>query len=106
VIGFSSSFALAYYLQFRLTRLGKAVHWLFLTGGTTLDEQLVYLTGEDLLIAVGFLRAPRETRTAMDHARKVGAPMLGITDSATTPISKKADIYLLAQRVFTPQLTP
>ena len=52
------------------------------------------------LIGIGFLRAPRETQTAMDHARKVGAPILGITDSATTAIAKKADLYLLAQRGF------
>ena len=100
VIGFSSSFALAYFLQFRLVRLGKRVHWIFLTGGTSLAEQLAYMKSDDLLIAIGFLRAPRETQTAMDHARKVGAPTLGITDSATTPIAKKADLYLLAQRGF------
>jgi DNA-binding MurR/RpiR family transcriptional regulator len=58
------------------------------------------MKSDDLLIAIRFLRAPRETQTAMDHARKVGAPALGLTDSATTPIAKKADIYLLAQRGF------
>jgi DNA-binding MurR/RpiR family transcriptional regulator len=100
VIGFSSSFALAYFLQFRLVSLGKRVHWIFLTGGTSLAEQLAYMKSDDLLIAIRFLRAPRETQTAMDHARKVGAPALGLTDSATTPIAKKADIYLLAQRGF------
>jgi DNA-binding MurR/RpiR family transcriptional regulator len=100
VIGFSSSFALAYFLQFRLTRLGKNVHWIFLTGGTSLAEQLAQLTKQDLLIAIGFLRAPRETQTAMDHAKKVGATALGITDLATTGIARKSDLYLLAQRGF------
>ena len=78
VIGFSSSFALAYFIQFRLVRLGKRVHWIILTGGTALAEQLAYMKSDDLLIAIGFLRAPLETQTAMDHARKVGAPTLGL----------------------------
>ncbi len=100
VVGFSSSFALASFIQFRLTRLGKDVHWLFLTGGTSLAEQLAQLKHDDLMIAIGFLRAPRETETAMDHAKRVGALVLGITDLATSPIAKKSNVCLFAQRGF------
>jgi DNA-binding MurR/RpiR family transcriptional regulator len=100
VIGFSASLAVAYFLHYRLTRLGKNVHWIFLTGGTSLAEQLAHLKPKDLLIAIGFLRAPRETQTAMDYAKKLGAPVLGITDSATTPIAKKADLCLFAHLGF------
>lgn len=100
VVGFSSSFALASFIQFRLTRLGKDVHWLFLTGGTSLAEQLAQLKQDDLMIAVGFLRAPRETETAMDHAKRIGALVLGITDLATSPVAKKSNVCLFAHRGF------
>lgn len=100
VVGFSSSFALASFIQFRLTRLGKDVHWVFLTGGTSLAEQLAQLKRQDLMIAIGFLRAPRETEIAMDHAKQVGASVLGITDLATSPIAKKSNVCLFAQRGF------
>lgn len=98
VVGFSSSLALAYFLQFRLTRLGKNVHWLFLTGGTSLLEQLAFMERRDLVIAIGFLRTPQETRTAVEHAEKIGAKVLGITDLSSTPIAQKADICLIARR--------
>lgn len=100
VVGFSSSFALASFIQFRLTRLGKDVHWLFLTGGTSLAEQLAQLKQDDLMIAIGFLRAPRETEAAMAHAKRVKALVLGITDSATSPIAKKSNVCLIARRGF------
>ncbi|HEY7316128.1 MAG TPA: MurR/RpiR family transcriptional regulator [Candidatus Binatia bacterium] len=98
VVGFSSSFALASFIQFRLTRLGKDVHWLFVTGGTSLAEQLAQLRKGDLMIAIGFLRAPRETETAMDHAKRVGALVLGITDFVTNPIAKQSNVCLFAHR--------
>jgi DNA-binding MurR/RpiR family transcriptional regulator len=58
------------------------------------------LKPKDLLIAVGFLRAPRESQTAMDYAKKVGATALQVPDLATSPIAKKADLYLFAQLGF------
>ncbi|MEX0802997.1 MAG: MurR/RpiR family transcriptional regulator [Candidatus Binatia bacterium] len=98
VVGFSSSLALACFLQFRLTRLGKKVQWIFLTGGTSLLEQLAFVERGDLVIAIGFLRTPQETRTAVEHAKKIGARVLGITDLPGTPIAQKADICLIARR--------
>lgn len=98
IVGFSSSLALAYFLQFRLTRLGKNVHWIFLTGGTSLLEQLAFVQREDLVVAIGFLRTPQETRTVVDYAKKIGARILGITDLPGTPIAQKADICLIARR--------
>lgn len=100
VVGFSSSLALAYFLQFRLARLGKAVHWIFLTAGTSLHSELAFMERGDLLIAVGFLRTPRETQTAMEHTRKIGGQILGITDLKTTPIAQQSDICLYAKRGF------
>src|ERR1044072_3657350 len=94
LIGLNASMALAYLLHFRLVRVKKDAHWIFLTGGTSLLEQLAFMEAGDMLIAIDFLQVPREVQTALQHAKKVGAPILGITDFPTSPIARAADVCL------------
>jgi DNA-binding MurR/RpiR family transcriptional regulator len=98
LIGLNASMALAYLLHFRLVRVKKETHWLFLTGGTSLLEQLAFMDRADVLIAIDFLQVPREIQTALQHAKKVGAPILGITDFPASPIARAADVCLYAKR--------
>jgi DNA-binding MurR/RpiR family transcriptional regulator len=79
-------------------RVKKDAHWLFLTGGTSLVEQLAFMEPEDVLIAIDFLEVPREVHAALQHAKKIGAPILGITDFPSSPIAKAADVCLYAKR--------
>jgi DNA-binding MurR/RpiR family transcriptional regulator len=98
LIGLNASMALAYLLHFRLVRVKKDAHWIFLTGGTSLLEQLAFMDAGDVLIAIDFLQAPREVQTAMQHAKKVGASILGITDFPSSPIARAANVCLYAKR--------
>ena len=98
LVGLNASMALAYLLHFRLVRVKKETHWIFLTGGTSLLEQLAFMDGTDVLIAIDFLQVPREVQTALQHAKKVGSPILGITDFPTSPIARAADVCLYAKR--------
>jgi DNA-binding MurR/RpiR family transcriptional regulator len=98
LVGLNASMALAYLLHFRLVRVKKETHWIFLTGGTSLLEQLAFMDGTDVLIAIDFLQVPREVQTALQHAKKVGASILGITDFPTSPIARAADVCLYAKR--------
>ncbi len=98
VIGFRSAFAVAYFLYFRLVRLGFDCRLLTITGGTSLIEQLPLLGKNDLLIATGFDNTPRETRIAMKYARQRHVPILSITHSPASEIARMADIFLVAQR--------
>jgi DNA-binding MurR/RpiR family transcriptional regulator len=98
LIGLNASMALAYLLHFRLVRVKKEAHWIFLTGGTSLLEQLAFMDAGDVLIAIDFLQVPREVQTALQHAKKVGAPILGITDFPTSPIARAANVCLYAKR--------
>ena len=98
LIGLNASMALAYLLHFRLVRVKKETHWIFLTGGTSLLEQLAFMDAGDVLIAIDFLQVPREVQTALQHAKKVGAPILGITDFPTSPIARAANVCLYAKR--------
>jgi DNA-binding MurR/RpiR family transcriptional regulator len=98
IIGLNASMALAYLLHFRLVRVKKEAQWIFLTGGTSLLEQLAFMEKEDALIAIDFVNVPREVQTALHHAKKVGAPILGITDFPSSAIAKTADVCLYAKR--------
>lgn len=98
LIGLNASMALAYLLHFRLVRVKKDAHWIFLTGGTSLVEQLAFMERSDILIAIDFVEAPREVQSALQHAKKVGAPILGITDFPTSAIARAADVCLYAKR--------
>jgi DNA-binding MurR/RpiR family transcriptional regulator len=98
IIGLNASMALAYLLHFRLVRVKKDTRWIFLTGGTSLLEQLAFLNPSDVLIAIDFLQVPREVQAALQHAKKVGAPILGITDFPSSAIAKAADVCLYAKR--------
>src|ERR1044071_7209715 len=60
IIGLNASMALAYLLHFRLVRVKKEAHWVFLTGGTSLLEQLEFMERDDVLIAIDFVDVPRE----------------------------------------------
>jgi DNA-binding MurR/RpiR family transcriptional regulator len=98
IIGLNASMALAYLLHFRLVRVKKDTRWIFLTGGTSLLEQLAFMSPSDVLIAIDFLQVPREVQAALQHAKKVGAPILGITDFPSSAIAKTADVCLYAKR--------
>jgi DNA-binding MurR/RpiR family transcriptional regulator len=98
LIGLNASMALAYLLHFRLARVKKETHWIFLTGGTSLLEQLAFMKEADVLIAIDFLQVPREVQVALQHAKKVGAPILGITDFPSSAIAKASDVCLYAKR--------
>jgi DNA-binding MurR/RpiR family transcriptional regulator len=98
LIGLNASMALAYLLHFRLVRVKKEAHWIFLTGGTSLLEQLAFMDAGDMLIAIDFLQVPREVQTALQHAKRVGATILGITDFPTSPIARAADVCLYVKR--------
>jgi DNA-binding MurR/RpiR family transcriptional regulator len=98
IIGLNASMALAYLLYFRLVRVKKDVRWIFLTGGASLLEQLAFMEKQDVLVAIEFLSVPREIQTALQHAKKVGAATLGITDFPSSAIAKAADVCLYAKR--------
>ncbi len=98
LIGLNASTALAYLLYFRLVRVKKEAHWIVMTGGTALLEQLAFMESNDALVAIDFVDVPREVQTALQHAKKVGAPVLGITDFPSSPIAKAATVCLYAKR--------
>lgn len=62
--------------------------------GLTLHRQRA-LGREDALVAIGFRRCLRVPVEAVAAARQAGAYALALTDAATTPLAREADVALL-----------
>jgi DNA-binding MurR/RpiR family transcriptional regulator len=99
IIGFRAAFALAYFLHFRLIRIGLDARLITVTGGTSLVEQLAQLRKGDLVISLGFDETPRETKITMDFAKKQRIPVLGITHTPTSEIARSSTLCLLGRRL-------
>jgi DNA-binding MurR/RpiR family transcriptional regulator len=78
LIGEKSSFSLAYFLYYRMSRLGircKLLHF----GGSTVFVELADLRKGDVLLAVGFRKIPREVCKAVQLARDKRAATITVT---------------------------
>lgn len=86
--GLSASPAL--YLAHSLTVMGfnaRAV----LNGGIPLALELTHLKPSTVLIAISIWRYVAETVQAMEHAKRIGAPRIAITDNLVSPLAQYAD---------------
>jgi DNA-binding MurR/RpiR family transcriptional regulator len=96
LLGEKSSFSLAYFLYYRLSRLGvrcKLLHF----GGSTVFVELADLTKADVLLAVGFRKIPQEVYMAVQFARERRAVTIAITSEPESPLAM-ADVVLYADR--------
>jgi DNA-binding MurR/RpiR family transcriptional regulator len=95
VIGMRSSMAAANYLGFNLSMIRDNV--LVVSSDHGVAEALAYLGEADVAISFSF---PRYTKTAVratKTARELGAGVISISDSSTSPIAELADIGFLAE---------
>jgi DNA-binding MurR/RpiR family transcriptional regulator len=62
-----------------------------------LVDQLVPMREGDLLFSICFGRYMRDTLKCMDHARKVGATVITVTDTPLSPAAKRADLAFVVR---------
>jgi DNA-binding MurR/RpiR family transcriptional regulator len=98
VIGVDLAASLAWFFAYGLTPLGFDAEAPVGSSGN-LQHRLKILGPKDLVIAISFGRALRETVEAVLRARDRGVPTIGITDSDTSPIAEYCDTHLLASIV-------
>jgi DNA-binding MurR/RpiR family transcriptional regulator len=92
-----TSFASAYMLYYRLSKLGidcKLIH----PGGLTVFGELAPIGYRDLLLVIGFQRIPSEVYLAVREAKRKKAVIIAITDPPASPLSVLADIALYVDR--------
>jgi DNA-binding MurR/RpiR family transcriptional regulator len=65
--------------------------------GSEVYDQLFKVKKGDVVLGITFPRYSRLTLDILAFAKRVGATVLGITDSVHSPIAKTADITLFAE---------
>lgn len=96
VFGARGSHGLALMLTMGLRLLVADARLLSQSAGD-LPDQLLDLTRQDVLVAIGFRRLDRVTVEVLEHGRHVGAMTVGITDHLSNALARVASCTLVAQ---------
>ena len=97
IIGVRSSSALAQFLGFYLRLIFPDV---FIVGTNSMSEvfeQILRISGDDVLIGISFPRYSKRTVDAMKYAASKGAGVISITDSIRSPLNQFATNKLIAR---------
>lgn len=97
VFGIGPSAHLARYVAFQLTRSGRPSFLLDATGWA-LADQLLNLQAGDAVLLLAYGRPYREVKAAMGEARRLGLPVVLVTDTETSVLARQATVVLLARR--------
>ncbi len=97
IIGVRSSSSLAGFLNFNLRLIFNNVHFVQTTSGSEMFEQLMHMGAQDVMIAISFPRYSKRIINAVEYARSVGADVIALTDSASSPIAEHAHQLLTAE---------
>jgi DNA-binding MurR/RpiR family transcriptional regulator len=97
VFGIGPSAALAGYVSVLLERSGRRTKTLNATG-IMLADQLLDLRSGDALLALAYGHAYREVLAVFAEARRLGLPMVLVTDNPDSRLGNFADVVLAAQR--------
>lgn len=92
-----TSYAAAYMLNYRLSKLGIDCK-LLNPGGLTMFGELAPIGVKDLLLVIGFQRIPPDLYLAAREAKRKKATILAITDPPASLISVLADVALYVDR--------
>jgi len=88
---------LAEFLLFRLKRFGLNVQALT-KGSAELYDDIQLIKNNDLLIAFGFYRYPRELNILFDYTKSKDIPSVFITDDPTSPYKNKVTMHIASPR--------
>ena len=91
IIGTRRSFAVAAYLEYTLSHLGRRTRLIDGLAGMTL-LQARQMTARDALLAVSFKPYAPETLEVCRHASDHGAPIVALTDSPLSPMVPLATV--------------
>jgi DNA-binding MurR/RpiR family transcriptional regulator len=97
VFGIGPSAALADYVSLMLERAGRRTKKLNATG-TMLADQMLDLRHGDALLALAYGRPYREVSAVLAEGRRLGLPVVLVTDSPGSRLGRSVDVVLAAQR--------
>ena len=99
IIGMRSSSSLASFMYHYLNLVFPHVRLVRTTSGSEIFEQLLRINDKDAIVGISFPRYSKRIINALGYAKKQGAKVISITDSAASPIAANADDLLLAKSV-------
>ena len=97
VFGIGPSASLARYVVLLLRRSGRAARALDVTG-IELADQLLDLRPGDVLLVLAYGRSYREVVAVFSEARRLGLPLVLVTDSLERSLARHADVVVPARR--------
>lgn len=97
VFGPGPSVSLVHLLNLRLTRFGKDIIPLTMTGREVL-EPLLSMTDRDLMFAIAFFDVNPTLQVILDFANERKCPVILLTDTLGSIIGNQAEIVLAAKR--------
>jgi DNA-binding MurR/RpiR family transcriptional regulator len=97
VVGIRSCASLAGFLGFYLNLMFEQVHLLQTNSASELLEQMVRISGEDVMIGISFPRYSMRTLKAMEFANARSAKVITLTDSIHSPMNLYSSCNLIAR---------
>ncbi len=97
ILGMRASAVLAEYMRYYFSFLFDNVKHIRPAGGSEIFENLLNITDKDVFISISFPRYSTGIVNATEYASKMGAKVIALTDSRSSPILHYADVALLAK---------
>ncbi len=97
IVGMRTSTALASFMGQYLNLLRDNVKVINNTAASEIHEQIIRIGEGDLFLGISYPRYSSHTVDAMQFAKKMGAKVIAITDSKTSPLASIADISMFAK---------
>lgn len=97
VIGGRSAAPLASFLGYYLSQMLDNVHLVTTSGTSAVFEQIIGADERDAVVAFSFPRYSTSTAQGARYCRSKGVKVIGITDSASSPLGRNCDHVLLAK---------
>ena len=97
IVGSRSTAALASFLGHYLRHMLSSVQVVTCSGCSELFEQIIDIGPEDVAVAFSFPRYSTATFKGAEFCRRVGAKVIGITDSALSPLGRNSDYVLICK---------
>lgn len=97
VLGVRSAAPLASFLGYYLSQMLDNVHIVTTSGTSAVFESIISADSRDAVVAFSFPRYSTSTAQGAEYCRSKGAKVIGITDSALSPLGRSCDHVLLAK---------
>ena len=97
ILGVRSASVLADFISFYFRFMFDNLVSVDPTSISEVFEQILHISADDVFIGLSFPRYSKRTVKAMQFAKDRGAKVIAITDSKVSPLTKMADVSLLAK---------